>query len=90
MYLMNILNCKVYYKHMNIATNSHDEQKYHQVKLWRNIDINIRYINRFALQKNFDGACLKMKASCIGHFNFCFLTNSSWSVANSDGFTVLQ
>lgn len=28
---MNILNCKVYYKHMNIATNSHDEQKYHQV-----------------------------------------------------------
>lgn len=28
---MNILNCKVYNKHMNIATNSHDEQKYHQV-----------------------------------------------------------
>lgn len=69
---MNILNCKVYNKHMNIATNSHDEQKYHQVNT-----VTLIYINRFALQKNFDGACLKMKASCIGHFNFCFLTNSS-------------
>lgn len=70
---------------MNIATNSHDEQK---SILWRNIDINIH--KQICLQKNFDGACLKMKASCIGHFNFCFLTNSSWSVANSDGFTVLR
>lgn len=72
---MNILNCKVYNKHMNIATNSHDEQI--PSSQYCEEILTLIYINRFALQKNFDGACLKMKASCIGHFNFCFLTNSS-------------
>lgn len=30
-YVFIFKKCKVYHKHMNIATNSHDEQKYHQV-----------------------------------------------------------